>query len=77
MILIGDKILSEDIFEKQFACDISACKGACCVEGEGGAPLTEEEAILDEVFNETSLLISRGVRCISSTGLFAVALMGI
>ena len=52
MILIGDKLLSEDIFEKQFACDISACKGACCVEGEGGAPLTEEEcAILDEVFD--------------------------
>ena len=74
MILIGDKLLSEDIFEKQFACDISACKGACCVEGEGGAPLTEEEcAILDEVFDEVKPYLSQeGLDVISSTGLFTV-----
>ena len=53
MILVGDKLLSEDIFDKQFACDLNACKGACCVEGEGGAPLSEEEcAILDDIFDE-------------------------
>ena len=37
MILVGSKLLSEDIFDKHFACDLNACKGACCVEGEGGA----------------------------------------
>ena len=78
MILIGDKLLSEDIFEKQFACDISACKGACCVEGEGGAPLTEEEcAILDEVFDEVKPYLSKeGLDVISSTGLFTVGTDG-
>tara|TARA_B100001564_G_C20462671_1_gene588766 strand:+ start:140 stop:718 length:579 start_codon:yes stop_codon:yes gene_type:complete len=78
MILIGDKLLSKDIFEKQFACDISACKGACCIEGEGGAPLTDEEcAILDEVFDEIKPYLSQeGLDVISSTGLFTVGTDG-
>ena len=43
MIRIGDVLLSEDVFERHFLCDLSACKGACCVEGESGAPLTQAE----------------------------------
>lgn len=39
-------LLSEDLFEQRFVCDLSACKGACCVEGESGAPLEPEEAEL-------------------------------
>jgi hypothetical protein len=42
-----------DIFEKHFVCDLSVCKGACCVEGDSGAPLLkEEEKILDEVYEK-------------------------
>ncbi|MEZ4808348.1 MAG: DUF3109 family protein [Flavobacteriales bacterium] len=37
-------LLSEDLFEKRFVCDLNACKGACCVAGESGAPLEREEA---------------------------------
>ena len=44
MIEIGRTILSRDIFEQHFVCDILKCKGACCIEGDSGAPLTEEEA---------------------------------
>ena len=44
MIEIGRTILSRDIFEQQFLCDLLKCKGACCVEGDSGAPLTKEEA---------------------------------
>nr|HPR62189.1 DUF3109 family protein [Prolixibacteraceae bacterium] len=33
MIQIGDAIISMDVFEKHFLCDLNACKGACCVEG--------------------------------------------
>lgn len=46
-----DKVLfSPDLFEKQFVCNLNACKGACCVEGDGGAPLSEEEAqILEQI----------------------------
>ncbi|MEN8117776.1 MAG: DUF3109 family protein [Bacteroidota bacterium] len=48
MIEIGRTILSRDIFEKRFVCDIQQCKGACCIEGDSGAPLTDEEAIIIE-----------------------------
>lgn len=48
MIEIGRTILSRDIFEKHFLCDILKCKGACCIEGDSGAPLANEEAILIE-----------------------------
>lgn len=48
MIQIGDTIISFDVFEKHFLCNLMACKGACCVEGDSGAPLTKEEAALIE-----------------------------
>lgn len=44
MIQIGDKIVSREIFENQFICDLSACHGSCCVYGDSGAPLENEEA---------------------------------
>jgi hypothetical protein len=43
MIEIGRTILSLDIFEEQFICDLLKCKGACCVEGDSGAPVKPEE----------------------------------
>jgi hypothetical protein len=46
MIEIGRTILSRDVFEKHFLCDVMKCKGACCIEGDSGAPLTEEEALI-------------------------------
>jgi hypothetical protein len=44
MIQIDDKIVSQEIFDQQFVCDLNACKGACCVEGDSGAPLLKNEA---------------------------------
>lgn len=50
MIQIGEIIVSLDIFSCNFCCDIAACKGACCVEGDAGAPvLADEIAKLEEV----------------------------
>ena len=50
MLQIGDTIVSLDLFEKKFSCDLSVCKGECCVAGESGAPLEEEEiAVLEEI----------------------------
>lgn len=43
LVEIQDKIVSTQIFERQFVCDLTACKGACCIEGDGGAPLTKDE----------------------------------
>jgi len=50
MIDIEGKIVSLDVLEQKFACDLNACKGICCVEGDSGAPLEEEEIhILEEI----------------------------
>ena len=55
MIQVDDKIISFDVFEKQFVCDLSACKGACCVEGDAGAPLTDKELdVLPYIYNEVN-----------------------
>ena len=43
MIEIDDKIVSADLLRECFACDIAPCKGICCVEGNAGAPLEEDE----------------------------------
>lgn len=43
MIAIDNVLLSDQVVEEQFVCDLSACKGGCCVDGDCGAPLTEEE----------------------------------
>lgn len=48
MIQIDDKIISLDLFTARFACDLQACRGECCVEGNAGAPLDEEEIALLE-----------------------------
>lgn len=45
MIQIENTLVSFDVFEKKFCCDIAACRGACCVEGDSGAPLKEEEVL--------------------------------
>lgn len=47
MIIIQDKLINEDILKSFFACNLEACKGACCWEGDYGAPLDMEEA--DEI----------------------------
>jgi Protein of unknown function (DUF3109) len=51
MIAIDDKMVSEDLLRVHFVCDLEACKGACCVEGDMGAPLDEDElAVLDAIY---------------------------
>jgi hypothetical protein len=55
MIEIEGKIVSREIFERHFVCNLQACKGICCVKGDSGAPLSEEETeILSQ--NHTSIL---------------------
>ncbi len=50
MVEIGDNLFSDHLFERQFLCDLNTCKGGCCVEGDAGAPLTDEEVILIEKY---------------------------
>jgi len=48
MLQIGKAIISLDVLQKEFCCDIEKCKGVCCVDGDSGAPLTPEEATIIE-----------------------------
>jgi hypothetical protein len=51
MVQVDDKVISLDLFEGRFVCDLGACKGICCVEGESGAPLDDDETdILEEIY---------------------------
>lgn len=47
MIAIDNILVSDDVVDSQFVCDLSKCKGGCCEDGDAGAPLTKDE--LDEV----------------------------
>ena len=48
MILIDDKLISDDVVKNHFVCNLKACKGACCYEGDYGAPLEKEEMLVIE-----------------------------
>lgn len=43
MFIIGDTLVSLDVLEKEFCCNLDVCKGCCCVEGDAGAPVSEDE----------------------------------
>ncbi|MCW3786669.1 DUF3109 family protein [Plebeiibacterium sediminum] len=59
MIQIDDKIISLELFQEKFICNIAKCKGICCVEGDSGAPLTEDEAKeLEEIYPKIKHLLS-------------------
>jgi len=53
MIAIDNVLVSDEIVKAQFVCDLSKCKGACCVDGDAGAPLAKEELDnINEVFDK-------------------------
>lgn len=70
LVEIEDKIVSTQIFERQFVCDLSACKGACCIEGNGGAPVTKEEVEIIEAHLDKILPFMRpeGIAAIQAQG---------
>ena len=43
MIAINNILISDEVVKEQFVCDLGKCKGACCVDGDAGAPLEKEE----------------------------------
>jgi hypothetical protein len=70
MIEIGNKLLSSELFKKEFVCNLSACKGACCVEGNAGAPVEPEEAeILEKIYPKVrNYLTEKGRKSIENQG---------
>lgn len=72
IVEIDDKLISTEIFERKFVCDLTACKGACCVEGDNGAPLTLEEVdILEEIYDAVKpFMREEGIAAVDKTGVF-------
>ncbi len=70
MIVLGNTYISDDVKEKLFVCNLEKCKGACCVEGDIGAPLSEEETkTLDEIYEDVAPFLSdAGRRVIEKEG---------
>ena len=68
MIQIDDVVVSLDVLREKFLCDLSACKGECCIEGDAGAPVEPDEvekleaalpAIWDDLSPEARVVIDR------------------
>ena len=78
MFQLGKTIVSEDILSKDFVCNLTACKGACCVDGDAGAPLSlEETKILEEIYPKVKpFLRKEGIAAIEAQGTWIVGTDG-
>ncbi|MEC4115624.1 DUF3109 family protein [Myroides phaeus] len=70
MFQIGKTIVSEDVLEKEFVCNLSACKGECCIDGDAGAPVEKGEVdILNKVYEHVKpFLRPEGIEAIEAQG---------
>jgi hypothetical protein len=75
MLLINNTAISDDVADRFFVCELSKCKGACCVEGDAGAPLEVSELpILDKIFSKGKPYLSpEGIKAIEAQGLYVKA----
>jgi hypothetical protein len=59
VIEIDNILISDEVVEKQFVCNLDKCKGGCCVDGDTGAPITQEEAnIIEDIYPQVKHLLS-------------------
>ena len=70
MLIVDSKVISPDIFKEEFVCNLDACKGACCWEGDYGAPLDVEELdILEAIYDKVKpFLTPEGIAAIEEQG---------
>lgn len=74
IINIDNILVSEEIITECFSCDYEKCNGACCIIGDSGAPLLEEEceAIEKEYSDFSSIMSEEGRKIISEKGFFEI-----
>lgn len=70
MLIIDQNIISPELFREEFVCNLDACQGACCWEGDYGAPLEEEEIeILEAIHDKIKpFLTEKGLQAIEEQG---------
>lgn len=74
MFQIGSNLVSLEVIEKKFRCDLGKCKGACCIHGDAGAPLEEDElAPLEESFPEVKAYLKKeNIEALEKQGLYTI-----
>ena len=72
MIVIDDTIISDDLGEVFFTCDLGRCHGSCCVEGDAGAPLNEDEiGVLEDIMDKIRpFMTEAGTKIVAESGVF-------
>lgn len=72
MIAVQDTLISDDIRDVKFACDLCACKGACCIDGDAGAPLEEDEiSTLEDCLEDVMpYMTAEGAKVVREYGVF-------
>ena len=72
MLIVDGKVISEEVMTEAFACNLRACRGACCHEGDSGAPLELDEcAVLEDIYPSVRpFLTPRGRAEIEARGLY-------
>lgn len=70
MLVIDNTLISDEVIEKHFVCDLNACKGACCVKGDYGAPLEDDELEqLDKVYEKVKpYMTPAGIEAVEKQG---------
>ena len=60
LVAIDNILVSDEVVEKQFVCDLAKCKGGCCEEGDAGAPLDEEELdVISKIYDSIKTYLSK------------------
>lgn len=70
MIILDDTLISDELFDIKFVCDLEKCKGGCCIEGDLGAPLDEDEIpVLEEVYEHVKpFMTPDGIAAVEEMG---------
>ncbi|MFM1874299.1 MAG: hypothetical protein RL266_36 [Bacteroidota bacterium] len=78
MFAIQHTLVSLDLLERHFVCDLNACKGICCVKGDAGAPVTDQEIdLLENIIDDIlPFLDEEGKEMIAEKGVFEIDVDG-
>jgi len=78
MIEVGQVLLHEDVVNEHFVCNLNKCKGACCLEGDSGAPLEASELdILDKIYPDVKpFMTQKGIATIEKNGTYVTDFEG-
>ena len=72
MIINENTLISDEVIKENFVCNLNKCKGACCVEGDSGAPLEESELkILEQIYDKVKpLMTAKGIQAVEEQGVY-------